>query len=389
MLSRKADPHTPFLVAESSPVLLSTIKEYFDDFLFEDITFVKDGYELFATVHKKKYEAIILDHHLRKSNTLNAIADTLNSGINSETPVIFTYDNNIEKEEKKYILDNAKSVGVSAIINKPFSKETLWTTIENVLDIFIIPASEQIMRSKKSLAATKTAISLANNFRESGEFEKSEIVYLEATMNVLYGIAEAYLLSGKLDDCDSVLTEALQIDPQAKQKFKGRTKNFISRGNENLKKNRHRLAIFEFEAATYLMPESQGALVGLGEALLALNEKAVALKSFKRVLTIKPNKEARDLYKRIGTILFRLKEYEIAVKAFETAAIFIKTDPELYYFQSLMDVALGKFPEALVSIDKALKLKVPFFEAQKAREKILVWVKAAEEKNIQASTATS
>jgi tetratricopeptide (TPR) repeat protein len=136
------------------------------------------------------------------------------------------------------------------------------------------------------------------------------------------------------------------------------------------------------------MPESRQALVGLGEALLGLNEKDAAPKSFKRVLAIMPDIEARGLYKRIGTIAFRLKEYDIAVKAFETAATFIQTDPELFYVQSLVYVAQWKFPEALASINRALSLKPTFIEAQKDKEKIIAWVKAAEEKEMQSATAT-
>ena len=387
MSSEKSDPSTLFLVAESSPVHLAAIKEYLDDFLFKNITFVKDGYEFTAALQEQKFGAIVLDHHLNKSNSLNAISGIRNSGVNTETPIIFTYNDNIDEQEKKDILADAKSAGVSGILGKPFPKENFRDTIENALDIFSISASEQIMRSKKSLAATETAVGLAINLRDSGDFEQSEKVYLEAMLGVLYGIAEVYLASGKKDDCDSVLAEASRVDPRAKEKFKGRTKDFIARGNEHLIRKRHRLAKFEFEAAVSLVPESQEALVGLGEALLGLNEKDAALESFKRVLAIKPNIEARGLYKRIGTIVFRLKEYDIAIEAFETAATFIQTDPELFYVQSLVYVAQWKFPEALASINKALALRTTFAEAQKAREKIMAWVKAAEEKKMKSVPA--
>jgi peptide/nickel transport system substrate-binding protein len=68
------------------------------------------------------------------------------------------------------------------------------------------------------------------------------------------------------------------------------------------------------------------------------------------------------------------------VRGYEAALMFTQTDPELYYLQSLVYVAQWKFDEALASVNKALKLNTTFQEAQRAREKILAWVKAAKEK---------
>ena len=53
-----------------------------------------------------------------------------------------------------------------------------------------------------------------------------------------------------------------------------------------------------------------------------------------------------------------------------------------------MYVAQWKFPEALASINRALSLKITFIEAQNDKEKIIAWVKAAEEKEMQSATAT-
>ena len=88
---------------------------------FKNIIFVKDGYEFTAAVQEQKYGAIILDHHLNKSNSLNAISGALNSRANTETPIIFTYNSNIDEEEKRDIFADSKSAGVSGILGKPLS----------------------------------------------------------------------------------------------------------------------------------------------------------------------------------------------------------------------------------------------------------------------------
>lgn len=49
----KTGPTTFVLVADSSPVQQSTMKEYFNDFQFEDVLIVKDGYEYGSAIKEK------------------------------------------------------------------------------------------------------------------------------------------------------------------------------------------------------------------------------------------------------------------------------------------------------------------------------------------------
>ena len=107
------------------------------------------------------------------------------------------------------------------------------------------------------------------------------------------------------------------------------------------------------------------------------------MQHFKQALEFKPEIEHRILYKKIGTLSFRRKEYDISVRAFETAITFIQTDPELFYLQALVYVAQWKFEDALASINKALYLNSAFKEAEKAKEKILAWAKANQDKETQ------
>ena len=58
-----------------------------------------------------------------------------------------------------------------------------------------------------------------------------------------------------------------------------------------------------------------------------------------------------------------------------------------YYLLSLVYVAQWKFAEALVAINRSLALNTNLLEAKKAKDKIMAWIKAAEEKAAQTAPA--
>ncbi len=111
-----------------------------------------------------------------------------------------------------------------------------------------------------------------------------------------------------------------------------------------------------------------------------MGQKDEAIKAFGRAVNLEAHIDNRLIYKRLGTVAFKLKEYDIAVRAFEIAVSFIQSDPEIFYYQALVYVAKWKFEDALHSVTTALKIQPDFPEAKKAREKIIGWIKAAEEK---------
>ena len=386
MAQDKIDPATPILVAESSPVQQALVKEFLEDFHFQDITIIKDGYELLKAIKGQKYGFMIIDHHLSKSNSLNTISSIRDCPLNNDTPIIFTYNNNMELDEKRDLLSDMKSMTLSALIPKPVGKDIFRESVEKASNSTIVTATEQELRGEKSLTATTVALELASSLRDSGEFENAGKIYIEAMLSVFHGMAEVYLASGKIDACKSVLREACRIDPETEKKFLAKTQKFIDRGNENLKLKRFRIAKFEFEAALYLDNNCLPAHSGIGESLLGLKEKDGALESFKKVLEFQPDIQSRLMYKRIGTVAFKLKEYEIAIKAYEIAIGFIQTDPELYYLQSLVFVSQWKFEDALLSINRAINLNSSFKEAINAKKKIMAWM-AAKNKNPVAATA--
>ena len=92
MSSTKADPSTSILVADSSPVTQKSIMSYLTDFHFKDITVIKDGYELLSISNEKKFDLIILDHHLNKSNSLNSLSDIQGKSENNDTPIVFMFN---------------------------------------------------------------------------------------------------------------------------------------------------------------------------------------------------------------------------------------------------------------------------------------------------------
>lgn len=388
MSQDKIDPATPILVAESSPVQQALIKEFLEDFHFQDITLFKDGYELLNAIKEKKYGFMIIDHHLSKSNILNTLSDIRDSPFNNDTSIIFTYNNNMELDEKRDLLSDMKSMSLSAILPKPFTKDILRESVEKALGSYIITAAEQELRGKKSLTSTAVALELASELRDTGDFENAGKVYIEAMLCIFHGMAEVYLAGGKIDACKSVLREASRIDPETEKKFLAKTQSFVDRGNENLKLKRFHIAKFEFEAALYLNNNCLPAHAGVGECLLGLNDKEGTIESFKKILEFNPDIQNRLIYKRIGTVAFKLKEYEVATRAYEIAISFTQTDPELYYLQSLVFVAQWKFEDALLSVNRAINLNTSFKEAENAKKKILGWITDNKEKSAAAEAPT-
>ncbi len=380
MSSIRIDEDAPILIAESSPVYLAVMKEHLAGFRLQKITTAKDGQELLSATEEKSYEFIIIGDSLAKTNSLLAISNIRTDGKNKETPIIFLYDDSLELAEKEDLIRDATAEGASAVLGKPIDLSTFRNTIEKILGKVIVTAEEMKSRSKKSLAATDKAIELANNLRDKGDFEESESLYVEAILNVFYGLAEMHLFNGDKVASDNVLREASFIDLQAPEKFLSRSRNFTEHGFRNLKEKNYQLAKFDFEAAITMDHGSIMAQIGMGEALLGLGEKEDAINTFNRALDFEAHIDDRLVYKRLGTVAFRMKEYDISIRAFEIAVSFIQSDPEIFYFQSLVYVAQWKFDEALHSITNALKLQPDFPEAKKAREKIIAWQKAAEEK---------
>lgn len=380
MASIRIDEDAPVLIAESSPVYLSVLKEHLADFRLQRITFAKDGYELLSLTQETHYELIIIGDTLAKASSLQSISQIRTEGKNQKTPLIFLYDEGMKASEKKGLIEDAIAKGASATLGKPIEKHTLRTTIENILEKIIVTSDEMKSRSKKSLVTTEKAIELANRLRDEGDFENAEALYVEAILNVFYGLSEMHLFKGDKNGCDHVLREASFIDLRAPEKFLKRTENFIEQGYINLKKKNYQLAKFNFEAAITMDNDVLMAQIGIGEALLGLGNKDETIKVFEQVLDFESDTKNGTVYKRLGTVAFRIKEYDIAVRAFEIALSCIQSDPEIFYHQSLVLVAQWKFEEALQSVTKALKLQPNFPEAKKARGKIMGWIEAAEQK---------
>lgn len=383
MASVRIDRNAPILIAESSPIHLTSLKEHLSDFHIENLEVAKDGYELLSATGENTYALILIGDPLLKGSSVRSIARIRAEGENKETPVIFLYDESMEEREKKDLIHDAIAEGVAKTVAKPIERATLRKSIEDALQKVIVTSEELKSRSQSSLMATDKAIQLANQLRDSGDFKQAEDTYVEAILNVFYGLAEMHLFNNDKASSDNILHEASFIDPDAPSKFLNRSKNFIEHGFQNLKIKNYQLAKSDFEAARSLDGENVMAHMGLGEALLGIDQKDEALESFKKALDLEAKIDHRTIYKRMATLTFRLKEYETAERAYEIAVSFIQSDPEIFYFQSLVYVALRKLPEALQSITNTLKLEPDYPGAKNTRQKILDWMKAAKEDETQ------
>ncbi|MEE9274885.1 MAG: tetratricopeptide repeat protein, partial [bacterium] len=178
---------------------------------------------------------------------------------------------------------------------------------------------------------------------------------------------------------EQALTEAEQIDPEARTLFRRRESAFVKRGNRDLKEKRFDRAKTEFEGAIVVNEKSVAGHIGLGESLQALGDQEGTNEAFERALEIDERPENLHVYNRIGIVARHQKNFEMASRALDRALSFDAEDPVLYFYKSTVHISQKQFKEALALLDKALELKPEFPEAQKARAAVAKYLKPAAE----------
>ncbi|MBI1724503.1 MAG: response regulator [Candidatus Tectomicrobia bacterium] len=379
MPSEKAAHPTAVLVAETSPLQRKLTGEMLDSFHISGVTFVKDSDELQETCRGQAYDLILLDYNLAKTNPLEAIPQLRSEGKNTQTPIILTYEKP-PGERIENLLHQILAAGASGTLRKPVDAQAFRTLAESLTGRTLVSQPEEIKRVEESLQAARKAAALARSLHESGQPASAEQAYLGALLEILLGMAELRLAGGDPEGAGLLVREASEFAPQAPTLFQERGKHFVERGNAHLKEKRFPLARAEFAGALHLNGEDLEAQAGLIHSLYALGEKAAAADSLRRALAAPAKAEHRLAYKRFGDVALRVKEYDLAIAAYEQALAFVKTDPILFYQQALVFTAQYQFPSAMNRLNKALALRPDFPEAKQLRDKIVAWQRAAEKR---------
>lgn len=388
MPSMNMDPQTTILLAESSPLQQANVAEILTDFQLPNLTIVDDGYELLEAVSQKSFDLILLDNGLLKANPFNLLSQLRSGEKGVRAPIFFTYEEDpAEAPKAENLARDAIAAGATMALRKPLAPEVLRKKIEETFGRFIVTVTDTKARSAQSLQTTEKAVALAKALKDSGKFKEAEDAYLNAIREIFFGLAEVYLYKGEKTACEELLHEASLIDPEAVEKFRRRESEFQKLGMDALKEKDYRRAKKEFDITLMLNENNASALAGLAEAHLGLDDRDSARENLLQVVSRPPASEHRFAYKHAGGLASRIKEYDIAVKAFELATTYIQGDPVLFYQQSLVHIARLQMKEALTCINKALILRTDFTEAQRVRSKIIEWQRNEENKEQNVTTA--
>jgi Flp pilus assembly protein TadD len=161
---------------------------------------------------------------------------------------------------------------------------------------------------------------------------------------------------GQYEAALEVLREGLALYP-------GSVELHVGVGYARLAREEYAWARQSFEMAIVLDGNHEDALAGLGETLLKLGQKGLALTTFRRILEL-GYEDDLDLVLQVGRALFRDELMEEAREFFDTA---VRASPELAEAQSCLGYALhrlGKDDAAIAHLERALELDDEHTEAR-------------------------
>lgn len=155
---------------------------------------------------------------------------------------------------------------------------------------------------------------------------------------------EALALYSRATDADPTLVDA-----------------HFNRGNLLRRVGRSRDAIFAYEDALRLAPDTPAPLINLGLAVSDCGNWQNAVECFARAATIAPHLPDALLY--LGDALARVGRGPEAVLAFREAASRFPDNPRAHYNLGIHLAAVGSTDEATASFERALELNPEYAEA--------------------------
>jgi Flp pilus assembly protein TadD len=161
---------------------------------------------------------------------------------------------------------------------------------------------------------------------------------------------------GRFDEALEVLREGLALYPESVELH-------VGVGYARLAREEYAWARQSFEMGLVLDGNHEDALAGLGETLLKLGQKELALVRFRRILEL-GYEDDLDLVLQVGRALFREDLMDEAREFFDTA---VRESPELAEAQACLGYALhrlGKDDSAIAHLERALELDDEHTEAR-------------------------
>lgn len=182
---------------------------------------------------------------------------------------------------------------------------------------------------------------MSDAFRTSDEFDEH---------------AHQLYTEGRYDEAIAVLKEGLALYPDSVELHVGSGYAYLAR--EDVPWARR-----AFEHALVLDPDHEDALAGLGEVLLKLGERPLAMEQFDRILTL-GLQDDHELMLQVGRALFREGMLASALRFFDLAAIADPESPDAAACLGYTCHRLGKEGDAFYWIRRALELDPRYTEAR-------------------------
>ena len=366
----KVDPSISILLAEKSPLHLPQIKGIFADFHLTNLTFTGNGFRAISYGKEKKFDLIFVCQTLSDVDGISTIESLHTEGMNTETPIVFTWEG-IEKT----LLKRATAVGAKAFLQKPFEEIHFRKIFEDLLNKYLVSYDDERERAHEAMKPMVQAADFARNIRLQGDFEAAETAFKNGILELFCGLAEVYLSGGNASYANRVLAQAEKIDPTALTRFKIREETFIARGKEYLSKKWHDGAQVEFKAAITLNESSVSALIGLGEALQGMGKSEASSETYQRAIEAKVMVEDRVLFSHLGALALRNKDFNIALRAFDKAISYFPQNAVNYYNKSLLYVLQKNWEKVTPLLKKALSIQPGMREASMMMQKVEKWKK--------------
>ncbi|MEK6710300.1 MAG: tetratricopeptide repeat protein [Nitrospinota bacterium] len=368
---------SPIFVAESDPKGKGALNRILSEFQLGNVTFTDDFYKALHKGRFEPYALLLVSQTIDKGDSLKLLANLRRQGKNTKSPIVFLHNPGDSAAKAQ-----AEGAGADGVIEKPLEEEPLRALLEKVLGKHILTRKAQTAQEQGYSSATSEAVERGKrllargDLQGAGEAFENALVTGAGSAEVYCGLAEVYLSRGEKESAEQVIAEAARINPQIRDKFRLREPAFLARARGDLKSQDYAQAKNEFEAAIFAEPKSAEAHVGLGEALAALGDAEGARAAFESALALGERPSDLHVYNRMGIAARRNKDYGQALRAYDKAIAFDPEDPILYYNKAIVLVALKKFREARVLLEKSLSLKADFLYAQNALRNIQAALKA-------------
>ena len=207
--------------------------------------------------------------------------------------------------------------------------------------------------------AAKIHVNLGSVLTQTRKFEQAIEHYNEALrlepelLTAHYNLAQTLLLQGRLPDAVEHFTEAVRIDPNMAEPHYHLAKVLARQG-------RLQDAIEHFNEALRIRQNSAMAHHGLAQALVRIGKTGEAIKHFQKALFLNPRLAgAMNDLARLLAVHNEAKFHnpEVAIQLARRACEITKYEkPDFLDTLALACAAAGKFPQAVLIAEQALKL---------------------------------